>query len=56
MTEAERQEALALCHQASKNAALKAMASFGVIPDAPHRCKVSHAEQFNNGLLDFIAQ
>ncbi|MGH9271575.1 MAG: alpha/beta fold hydrolase [Ilumatobacteraceae bacterium] len=101
VTEAQRQEAVALCHQASKKAALKAMASFGatdfrddlanvtvptlvlhgdgdatvpfegsgarthqaiphselvVIPDAPHGCNVSHAEQFNSALIDFLAK
>lgn len=101
VTEAQRKEALVLCHQASKKAALKAMAAFGstdfrddlanvtvptlvmhgdgdfivfyegsgarthqaiahselvVLAGAPHGCNVSHAEQFNSALIDFLAK
>ncbi|ABS03907.1 alpha/beta fold hydrolase [Kineococcus radiotolerans] len=100
VTEAQRQEALALTKQADKKAALKAMASFGttdfrddlpkvdvpvlvvhgdgdgtvpfagsgarthaaipgsrlhVIAGGPHGINVSHAEEFNRVLLDFLA-
>lgn len=99
VTEAQRQEAITLCHQADKKAALKAMKSFGttdfrddlanvtvptlvihgdgdatvpfegsgarthaaiphselvVLTDAPHGCNVSHADQFNAALIDFL--
>jgi len=101
VTEEQRQEALALCHQASKTAALACMAAFGhtdfrddltkvsvpalvlhgdgdatvpfegsgrrthealpgsqlvVLAGAPHGCNVSHAEQWNAALLDFLAR
>ncbi|RIJ77852.1 alpha/beta hydrolase [Nakamurella silvestris] len=101
VTEAQRQEALAMCAQANKRAALACMAAFGttdfrqdltevkvptlvlhgdsdatvpfegsgrrthaaipgselhVIPDAPHGCNVSHAEEFNRVLLEFLAR
>ena len=101
VTEAERQEALALTKQADKKAALAAMASFGttdfredlpeitvpalvihgdsdavvpfegsgkrtqvavgqsqlvLIPGAPHGFNVSHKEEFNQALLDFLAK
>jgi pimeloyl-ACP methyl ester carboxylesterase len=101
VTEAQRQEALALTEQADKTAALECMASFGatdfrddlanvtvptlvihgdgdatvpfegsgkrtheaipqselvVIPGAPHGLNVSHAEQFNEALLAFLAK
>ncbi|MBM9468813.1 alpha/beta fold hydrolase [Nakamurella leprariae] len=100
VTEAQRQEALALALQSSKVAALEAMASWGttdfrddvgrvtvptlvihgdgdgtvpfegsgertheaipgsqlvVLHDAPHGCNVSHADEFNAALLEFLA-
>jgi len=100
VTEAQRQEALALCLQSSKVAALACMTAFGttdfrddlpnvsvpalvlhgdsdgtvpfegsgkrthealdgselvLIAGAPHGCNVSHAEEFNRALLDFLA-
>lgn len=99
VTEDERQEALAQCKQANKNAALEAMQSFGttdfrndltkvtlptlvihgdvdgivpfegsgkrthiaimqsklhVIVGGPHGINVSHSEEFNSALLDFL--
>jgi pimeloyl-ACP methyl ester carboxylesterase len=101
VSEAQRQDALALTHQADKKAALKAMEAFGttdfredlthvdvptlvihgdgdgtvpfagsgarthqavsgsqlhVIAGAPHGCNVSHADEFNRVLLDFLAR
>ena len=101
VSEAQRQEAIAMCLQADKLAALECMASFGatdfredleqvtvptlvlhgdadgvvplegsgqrthqaiphselvVIPGAPHGLNVSHAEQFNTALLDFVGR
>ncbi len=101
VTEAQRQEALALCHQASKVAALACMTAFGttdfrddlpkvsvpvlvlhgdsdgtvpfegsgqrthaaipgselyLIAGAPHGCNVSHASEFNQALLAFLAK
>lgn len=100
VTEGQRQEALTLCHQADKKAALACMASFGttdfrddlpkitvptlvlhgdgdatvpldgsgrrtheavahsrlvVLAGAPHGCNVSHAAEFNEALLEFLA-
>jgi pimeloyl-ACP methyl ester carboxylesterase len=100
VSEAQRQEALALCLQSSKVAALACMTAFGttdfredlpkvsvpalvlhgdsdgtvpfegsgkrtheaiqgselvLIPGAPHGCNVSHPEEFNRALLDFLA-
>lgn len=99
VTEAERQEAIRLCHQSDQHAALACMASFGtedfrddlrnvrvptlvihgdgdavvplagsgarthaaiqhssfvVLPGAPHGCNVSHANEFNTSLIDFL--
>ena len=101
VSEAQRQEALALCAQADKNAALQSMAAFGttdfrddlnkvsvpslvihgdadgvvfyegsgarthvavpsselvVVPGAPHGFNVSHATEFNEALLAFLAR
>lgn len=101
VTEAQRQQALALCKQADKKAALACMTAFGstdfrddlskvsvptlvlhgdsdgtvpfegsgkrtheavpgsdlhLIADAPHGCNVSHAEEFNQALLRFLAK
>src|ERR1700712_1687171 len=101
VTEAQRQEALVLCGQADKKAALACMAAFGttdfrdallkgsvpalvlhgdsdgtvpfegsgarthaaipgselhVIPGAPHGCNVSHAQEWNSALIDFLAK
>ena len=101
VTEAQRQEAIALCKQADKKAALGCMAAFGttdfredlpavtvptlvlhgdsdgvvpfegsgqrthaairgselhVIPGAPHGCNVSHPDEFNAALVDFLAK
>ncbi|UQX87611.1 alpha/beta hydrolase [Jatrophihabitans telluris] len=101
VTEEQRQEALALCHQADKKAALGCMAAFGgtdfrddlakvtvptlvlhgdsdatvpfegsgkrsheaiegselhVIADAPHGCNVSHASEWNDALIRFLAR
>jgi pimeloyl-ACP methyl ester carboxylesterase len=101
VSEAQRQEALALCLQSSKVAALACMTAFGatdfrddlpdvsvpalvlhgdsdgtvpfegsgkrthealensestVIAGAPHGCNVSHPEEFNWALLDFLAK
>jgi pimeloyl-ACP methyl ester carboxylesterase len=101
VTEPQRQEALALCLQSSKVAALACMTAFGttdfrddlpdvsvpalvlhgdsdgtvpfegsgkrthkalegselvVIAGAPHGCNVSHPEEFNRALLDFLAR
>ena len=101
VSEAQRQEALALCAQADKNAALQCMAAFGntdfrddlakvtvptlvlhgdgdatvpfegsgarthaaipgseltVLHGAPHGCNVSHAAEFNQALLQFLAR
>ncbi len=101
VTEAQRQEAIALCHQASKAAALACMTAFGttdfrddlpkasvpvlvlhgdsdqtvpfegsgqrtheaipgsevyLIAGAPHGCNVSHAAEFNQALLTFLAK
>lgn len=102
VSEAERQEALTLCHQASKPAALDCMAAFAttdfrddllniaavptlilhgdgdkivpfegsgarthkaipgstlhVLTNAPHGCNVSHSEEWNNTLIDFLAK
>lgn len=100
VSEAQRQEALALCLQSSKVAALACMTAFGttdfrddlpkvsvpalvlhgdsdgtvpfegsgkrtheaiegselvLIAGAPHGCNVSHPEEFNRALLDFLA-
>lgn len=99
VTEVQRQEALALCAQAAKPAAMECMASFGttdfredlpkvtvptlvihgdsdatvpfegsgkrtheaiphstlvVLHGAPHGCNVSHADEFNAALVDFL--
>jgi pimeloyl-ACP methyl ester carboxylesterase len=99
VTEQQRQDALALCRQADKQAALGCMTAFGttdfrgdlpavdvpalvlhgdadatvpfegsgqrthaaiagsqlhVIPGAPHGCNVSHADEWNSTLLDFL--
>lgn len=99
VTEAQRQAAIALCHQSDQKAALKCMAAFGTedfrsdlanvtIPTlvihgdsdavvafegsgarthaaiahshlvrlrgAPHGCNVSHADEFNASLIDFL--
>jgi len=101
VTEQQRQEALRLCHQADKKAALACLNAFGttdfrsdltkvsvptlvlhgaadatvpfegsgarthqavpgselhVIAGAPHGCNVSHAEEFNQALLGFLAR
>ena len=101
VTEQQRQEALALCLQSSKTAALACMAAFGntdfrddlpkvtvptlvlhgdgdgvvpfegsgrrthsaisgsalhLIAGAPHGCNVSHAEEWNQTVLDFLAK
>ncbi|GIG28395.1 alpha/beta fold hydrolase [Cellulomonas marina] len=101
VTEAQRQEALALCKQANKRAALACMAAFGetdfrddlpkvtvpalvlhgdadatvpfegsgarthaalaagelhVIAGGPHGCNVSHAEEWNRAVVDFLAR
>ena len=101
VSEAQRQEALALAHQADKTAALQCMAAFantdfrddlakvtvptlvlhgdsdfvvfyegsgarthaaipaselGVVPGAPHGFNVSHATEFNEALLQFLAR
>jgi pimeloyl-ACP methyl ester carboxylesterase len=101
VTEAQRQEALALCRQASKPAALACMAAFGhtdfredlpritvpvlvlhgdgdatvpfegsgrrtheaipgsdlhVLAGAPHGCNVSHPDEWNEAVLDFLAR
>jgi len=102
VTEAQRQEAIALCRQADQRAALHCMEAFGttdfrtdleslvpvptlvlhgdgdatvpfegsgarthralpastlhVIAGAPHGCNVSHAEEFNRVLIDFLAR
>ena len=100
VSEADRQKALALCHQASKHAALECMAVFAatdfrddlpnvtvpalilqgdgdkivpfegsgsrthkaipgsalhVLTGAPHGCNVSHSEEWNSALIDFLA-
>ena len=100
-TEQQRQQALALCKQADKKAALACMAAFAttdfredlpnvvvptlvihgdgdatvpfegsgkrthaaigqselvVLEGAPHGCNVSHAQTFNQALLDFLAK
>ncbi len=100
MSEAQREEALALTRQADKTAALGCMEAFGttdfrddlpnvrvpaliihgdsdgtvpyegsgkrtheaipgsqvhVIADGPHGCNVSHADEFNRVLLEFLA-
>lgn len=100
VTEAQRQEAIALCHQSDQTAALGCMEAFattdfrddlpkitvptlvihgdsdGTVPfegsgkrthkaisqselvlvkDAPHGLNVSHADEFNRALLDFLA-
>ena len=101
VTEAQRQDAIALCHQSDQKAALACMEAFGttdfredlekvtvpalvihgdsdatvpfegsgkrthkaiahselvVVDDAPHGLNVSHAQQFNAALLDFLAR
>ena len=101
VSEAQRQEALALCAQADKNAALQCMAAFAntdfrddlnkvtvptlvlhgdsdfvvfyegsgarthaaipgselvVVPGAPHGFNVSHAAEFNEALVQFLAR
>lgn len=101
VTEQQRQAAIALCQQADKKAALKAMTAFAstdfrkdlpavtvptlvlhgdgdaivpfegsgarthaaiqhselvVLAGAPHGCNVSHADQFNAALLEFLAK
>ena len=100
VTEQQRQEALAVCRQADKKAALECMAAFGgtdfrddlakvtvptlilhgdsdaivpfdgsgkrtraalpnselhVIAGAPHGCNVSHVQEWNTALLEFLA-
>ena len=99
VTEQQRQEALTLCHQADKQAALECMAAFAntdfredlpnvnvptlvlhgdgdktvpfegsgrrtheaiagselkVLAGAPHGCNVSHADEWNRAVLDFL--
>ena len=99
VTEAQRQGAIALCHQSDQKAALKCMAAFGtedfrkdlenvtvptlvihgdsdaivpfegsgalthaaiahshlvVLRGAPHGCNMSHADEFNASLIDFL--
>jgi len=101
VSEQQRQEAIALCHQSDQKAALGCMEAFGttdfrgdlpnvtvptlvihgdgdgivpfggsgkrthaaipqselvVLEDAPHGCNVSHAEDFNRALLDFLGR
>lgn len=101
VTEAQRQDALALCHQSDQEAALGCMEAFGttdfredlpkvtvptlvlhgsgdatvpfagsgarthaaiphseltIIQDAPHGLTVSHAEEFNTALVQFLAR
>jgi pimeloyl-ACP methyl ester carboxylesterase len=101
VTEEQRQEAIAMCHQSDQKAALGCMEAFGttdfrddltkitvptlvihgdsdgtvpfdgsgrrtheaipgselvVVQDAPHGFNVSHAEEFNRSLLDFLAR
>lgn len=101
VTEQQRQAAVALCRQSSKEAALACIAAFGntdfrddlprvtvptlilhgdadgivplegsgqrtheailgselqIIPGAPHGCNISHAEEWNNKLLEFLAK
>lgn len=101
VTEEQRQDAIALCHQSDQTAALGCMEAFGttdfrddlamitvptlvihgdsdgivplegsgrrtheavagselvVVPDAPHGFNVSHAEEFNRALLEFLAR
>ena len=101
VTEQQRQDALAICKQADKKAALACMASFGttdfrddlphvtvptlvihgdgdavvpfegsgtrthaaishselvVLEGAPHGCNVSHADSFNDALLEFLSR
>ncbi|MEV7429898.1 alpha/beta hydrolase [Nocardioides sp. NPDC092400] len=101
VTEQQRQDAIALCHQSDQKAALACMEAFGgtdfrddlpkvtvptlvvhgagdatvpfegsgkrthaaiphsqlvVVDDAPHGFNVSHAEEFNRALLDFLAR
>ena len=101
VTEQERQDAIALCHQSDEKAALGAMEAFGttdfrddlakvsvptlvlhgagdgtvpyegsgarthqtvahselvVVPDAPHGFNVSHRDEFNSALLEFLAR
>ena len=101
VTEAQRQDAIALCQQSDQKAALGCMKSFGtedfrddlskvtvptlvihgdsdgivpfegsgarthqviahselvVIPGAPHGCNVSHSNEFNHAVLDFLAR
>ena len=101
VTEEQRQEAIALCHQSDQKAALGCMEAFGttdfrddlaqvtvptlvihgdsdatvpfegsgrrtheaipgselvVVQDAPHGFNVSHADEFNRALLDFLAR
>lgn len=101
VTEAQRQDAITLCKQADKKAALACMTAFGatdfredlpkvdvpalvlhgegdgtvpftgsgqrthaalptsemhVIADAPHGCNVSHAEEWNRVVLDFLGR
>jgi non-heme chloroperoxidase len=101
VSEDQRQEAIALCHQSDQTAALGCMEAFGttdfrddlakvtvptlvihgdgdatvpfegsgqrtheaipgselvVVEGAPHGFNVSHAEQFNRALLDFLAR
>lgn len=101
VTEAQRQDAIRLCQQADKTAALEAMQSFGmtdfredltritvptlvvhgdsdgvvpfegsgqrthraiehselvVVPGAPHGFNISHAQEFNRVLIDFLSR
>ena len=101
VTEEQRQEAMAMCHQSDQKAALGSMEAFGttdlrddltqvtvptlvihgdsdatvpfegsgrrtheaipgselvVVQDAPHGFNVSHADEFNRALLDFLAR
>jgi pimeloyl-ACP methyl ester carboxylesterase len=101
VTEEQRQEAIAMCHQSDQKAALGCMEAFGttdfrddltqvtvptlvihgdsdatvpfegsgrrtheaisgselvVVRDAPHGFNVSHADEFNRALLDFLAR
>ena len=101
VTEQQRQDAIALCEQASKAAALECMTAFGttdfrddlpnitvptlvlhgdgdatvpfegsgqrthsaiagselvVLPGAPHGCNVSHADDFNRALIEFLGR
>ena len=61
-TEQQRQQALALCKQADKKAALACMAAFATtdfredLPNVVVPTLVIHAETFNQALLDFLTK